>query len=82
MECDNTRKFTINECGEHNSLEKDTKKNKLTEAHKTYIREMAAQGLRPGRIRNAMPRKFNVRMDDLPELKVVQISRTSFARPK
>ncbi|OWY95954.1 hypothetical protein PHMEG_00033902 [Phytophthora megakarya] len=33
---------------------------------------MATQGLRPARIRNSMPRKFQVAIEGLPELKVVQ----------
>ncbi|KAE9094526.1 hypothetical protein PF005_g26320 [Phytophthora fragariae] len=50
----------------------DQKHIKLTEAHKIYLREMAAQGLRPSRIRNSMPRKFGVDMETLPSLSKVQ----------
>ncbi|OWZ03137.1 hypothetical protein PHMEG_00025185 [Phytophthora megakarya] len=43
----------------------------LMETHKTYIREMTAQGSKPSRIRNSVPRKFGVDMDSLPSLSKV-----------
>ncbi|OWY90317.1 hypothetical protein PHMEG_00041609, partial [Phytophthora megakarya] len=43
---------------------------------------MAAQGLRPARIRNSMPRKFQVAIEDLPELKVVQNFSNYFRKTK
>ncbi|OWZ12452.1 LOW QUALITY PROTEIN: hypothetical protein PHMEG_00014381 [Phytophthora megakarya] len=40
----------------------------MMETHKTYIREMTAQGIKPSRIRNSMPSKFGVDMDSLSSL--------------
>ncbi|OWY96226.1 hypothetical protein PHMEG_00033559, partial [Phytophthora megakarya] len=72
LECSITKETTIHESGTHCSAVNDDRKTPLMETHKTYIREMTAQGIKPSRIRNSMPRKFGVDMGSLPSLPKVQ----------
>ncbi|OWZ01694.1 hypothetical protein PHMEG_00026867 [Phytophthora megakarya] len=52
----------IHESGTHCSAINDDRNTPLMETHKTHIREMTAQGIKPSRIRNSMPGKFGVDM--------------------
>jgi hypothetical protein len=73
LTCLATNQVSICEFGTHASgPPSPPKKKKLTASQKTFCKEMALHNLRPMRIRNALSRKFETPLENLPDLRGVQ----------
>ncbi|KAE8880593.1 hypothetical protein PF010_g7514 [Phytophthora fragariae] len=72
LTCLKNDEVSIYEFGEHASGVSSPKKKKLTGAQKEFCRELTNNHLRPMRIRDAMARKFEIALEELPALTTVQ----------
>ncbi|KAK1940906.1 hypothetical protein P3T76_007612 [Phytophthora citrophthora] len=72
LTCLKSEEVSIYEFGEHASGVSSPKKKKLTSTQKDFCRELTNHHLRPMRIRNAMARKFETALEELPALSTVQ----------
>ncbi|EGZ12927.1 hypothetical protein PHYSODRAFT_316430 [Phytophthora sojae] len=82
LTCLLTRRTYLFEVGEHYTDIGSPRKKKLSERQKQFCRELAAERLRPQRIRNVMARKVEAPLSSLPSLQTIQNFVNYYARTK
>ncbi|KAE8911340.1 hypothetical protein PF003_g4115 [Phytophthora fragariae] len=72
QECQKLHLMTVAERGEHLTPRRGVEPVRMTAAMKAFATDLAAQGLKPSRIRNGMMTRFSLDHETLPSLQVVQ----------
>ncbi|KAE9063074.1 hypothetical protein PF007_g29676 [Phytophthora fragariae] len=81
-ECQKLHLMTVAERGEHLTPRRGVEPVRMTAAMKAFATDLAAQGLKPSRIRNGMMTRFSLDHETLPSLQVVQRGRKALGRPR